>query len=153
MSILTSVPMPRAIRFSLIFVVAFVVAGILVRGVFHAAFAEGASHLEAPLIAKAYLLGARYDLRLALLILLPVLILSVSRRTTPFLPGRRRQRAWGLYFGVVAALLVLFHIFDFAHFAYLGTKLAASILNFLEDPKESAGMVWQTYPVLRLLLL
>jgi phosphoglycerol transferase MdoB-like AlkP superfamily enzyme len=141
------------VRFSLIFLAGFLAIGLIVRIAFHLAFAESAVRLDPGLIARAYLLGLRYDLRLGLLILLPVLLLGLSRRTTAFVADRTRGKLWAGYFAVIASLWVLFQIFDFAHYAYLGTKLAASIVNFLEDPRESAAMVWQTYPVVRLVAL
>lgn len=144
---------PRSVRYALLFLAGFLAIGALARIAFHLTFAESATHLAGELIGRAYLLGLRYDLRLGLVILIPLFVLGLFRRTTPFLAGRLRNRLWAGYFSFIASIWVLFQIFDFAHYAYLGTKLAASILNFLEDPKESAGMVWQTYPVVRLAVL
>ncbi len=49
--------------------------------------------------------------------------------------------------------LVFFYCVDFAHYAYLSQRLSASVLNYLTDTGISAGLVWQTYPVLRILLI
>lgn len=143
---------PRPIVFSIRFLLAFLVLGVVVRAAFHATFGAASAGLDTPLIAKAYLYGLRYDLRLGLVVLLPVLLGSLSSRLTPFGVGGVRRFVWAGYFVVVSGAWGLFQIFDFAHYSYLGTKLAASILNFLGDPKESAVMVWQTYPVIPLVL-
>jgi phosphoglycerol transferase MdoB-like AlkP superfamily enzyme len=144
--------LPRLLRFSIVFLLGFLTLGLIVRGAFYFAFSAGAEGVEQGLIAKSFVLGVRYDLRLGLLVLLPFLVLAGFERLSPFANGTAR-RLWVVYFSAVATLLVLFHLFDFAHYAYLATKLAASVLNFLEDPRESAAMVWQTYPVIRLVLL
>jgi glucan phosphoethanolaminetransferase (alkaline phosphatase superfamily) len=46
---------------------------------------------------------------------------------------------------------LLFYFVDFAHYAYLSQRLNASVLNYLQDAGISMNMVWQSYPVIRLL--
>ena len=41
---------------------------------------------------------------------------------------------------------------DFAHFAYLRQRLNASILAYVDDAGISASMIWESYPVIRMLL-
>lgn len=144
--------LPRSLRFALRILIGFVLLGVSVRAIFQWTFSDGADELGLDMF-KAYLLGVRYDVRLGLVVLLPMLLSTVIRRFSPFEPGKHRDRFWGGYLFLVCAGWVLFWIFDFAHYAYLGTKLSASILNFLADPKESAQMVWQSYPVVKLVLL
>lgn len=144
--------LPRLLRFAFVFLLGFLAVGSLVRAGFYFAFSAAAEGVDARLIGQSFLLGLRYDLRLGLLVLLPCLLLGGFARLSPF-AGTLARRLWIGYFSAAAALLVLVHIFDFAHYAYLATKLSASVLNFLEDPRESAAMVWQTYPVVRLVLL
>src|SRR5690606_7206614 len=54
---------------------------------------------------------------------------------------RRRYRAAAL------AWLMLVDLIHFGHYAYLGVRINATVFNFLKDAQISAGMVWQTYPV------
>lgn len=144
---------PRSLRFSGRFLVFFVLLGVLVRAGFYYAFSGAAEGASRDVIATAFTIGARYDIRLGLLLLLPVLALGSITRLTPFVSGKFRQMLWIIYFGLFFGVWVLLQIFDFSHYSYLGTKLAASILNFLDDPEESAAMVWQSYPVVKLILL
>lgn len=49
-------------------------------------------------------------------------------------------------------LVIVVYTFDFAHFAYLRQRLNASVLSYAEDAGISASMVWQSYPVIKILL-
>ncbi|KEZ73534.1 sulfatase, partial [Pseudomonas syringae pv. syringae FF5] len=92
-------------------------------------------------------IGLRFDLRLALLILLPIALLL-------WLPGWNlisvRALRWLArgYLIVALAILTMIYIVDFGHYAYLGVRLNASVLRYLEDAQISRDMLWQTYPVL-----
>jgi phosphoglycerol transferase MdoB-like AlkP superfamily enzyme len=103
-------------------------------------------------LLPSFLLGIRYDLRYAG-ILAAILLLTGS---FTFLDSFRREagRRWLFFLTSLAGLfLVFFYCVDFAHYAYLSQRLNASVLNYLSDTGISAGLVWQTYPVLRILLL
>ena len=59
---------------------------------------------------------------------------------------------WNVFFGVLVFAVVLFYFIDFAHYAYLGQRLNASVLNYMEDAAISLTMVWQSYPVVKLII-
>ncbi|WP_233706577.1 LTA synthase family protein [Helicobacter marmotae] len=97
-------------------------------------------------ILKALYIGVRFDGRIAAFMSLPLLICL-------FLSGRffNAVRVYLLvFYGIVFTLYVLLYIADFAHYAYLQSRLNFSTLALLEDTKEALGMVWQTYPVIKL---
>ncbi|PWU01542.1 MAG: hypothetical protein C5B52_07215 [Bacteroidetes bacterium] len=96
-------------------------------------------------------LGARYDCRYIAIILLIPLLLCNSRYFDVFRTTRGR-RFWFSWLSVLVGILILFYALDFAYYDYLTQRLNAGVLNFLQDAAISAKMVWQTYPVLRLLL-
>jgi phosphoglycerol transferase MdoB-like AlkP superfamily enzyme len=103
-------------------------------------------------LLPCFWLGIRYDLRYAGI--LAVLLLITG--SLPFLDPFRRPagRRWLFFLVSLAALwVVFFYCVDFAHYAYLSQRLSASVLNYLNDTGISAGVVWQTYPVLRILLV
>lgn len=58
-----------------------------------------------------------------------------------------------IYFLLVSLLVVIFYVIDFQHYDYLHQRLNASVINYTEDAKISANMVWETYPVLSMLLI
>ena len=49
-------------------------------------------------------------------------------------------------------LVLFFYGADFGQFAYINARLNADALIFAEDPKESLQMVWQSYPVIWVLI-
>ncbi|MEO6814477.1 MAG: sulfatase-like hydrolase/transferase, partial [Ginsengibacter sp.] len=58
-----------------------------------------------------------------------------------------------IYFFIITLLLVFIYAIDFQHFDYLHERLNAGILNYAADTKISMNMVWETYPVITLMLL
>ncbi|MCB4757494.1 MAG: LTA synthase family protein, partial [Elusimicrobia bacterium] len=101
----------------------------------------------AGLLARSLLIGARFDLRLVLILLLPFLPLGGIRLFSPF-RHRVSRIAWQVYFGVAFLLVQLVYVFDAGHTAYLGARIEASVFGFLANPDISARMVWQSYPVI-----
>ncbi|MCF1713419.1 sulfatase-like hydrolase/transferase [Flavihumibacter sp. RY-1] len=96
-------------------------------------------------------LGVRYDLRLVSVIGLVLLVLGSVKPLNPF-QNKAAKKGWTWILGLVFLLLIIFYIIDFLHFRYLNQRLNASALSFLQDAGISATMVWQTYPVIQLLL-
>jgi phosphoglycerol transferase MdoB-like AlkP superfamily enzyme len=103
-------------------------------------------------LLPCFWLGIRYDLRYAGILTVLLLITGSLPFLDPF--QRPAGRRWLFFVVSLAALWVIFfYCVDFAHYAYLSQRLSASVLNYLTDAGISAGVVWQTYPVLRILLV
>ena len=108
---------------------------------------SGVEDLREPDVLRTLAIGVRFDLRLALLLMLPVGLLLVLPKLRL---ARFRAVRWLIrgYLGLAIAALGLLYIIDFGHYAYLGVRLNATVLRFVGDAQTSAGMLWQTYPVL-----
>ena len=100
----------------------------------------------------ALLMGIRYDLREVGILGVFMLLLGSIKPFHPF-DSRFGKAFWLSLLAVLSTVLVFFYIIDFAHYDYLQQRLNASALGFLQDAQTSFTMVWQTYPVLRILLL
>ena len=96
-------------------------------------------------LARAFFIGAKFDLRLVLLLAAPPLLLGGTRLLG--VDGPRGRRVWSWYLAVSTVALCLFYGFDFGFYAYLRSRLAATALDFLANPLISARMVWESYPV------
>ena len=97
---------------------------------------------------RVFYIGVKFDLRLAILICLPLVLLCIVPRINLF-----RIRALGALsqwlLAVMTIGLVLFYVFDFGHYSYLGLRINSGFLRFLDD-RESATMVRQSYPLIRI---
>ncbi len=67
--------------------------------------------------------------------------------------SRFSEKVWKGWFLLAILLVVIFYAVDFQHYDYLHQRLNASVMNYMEDAKISFSMVWQTYPVVWMLLL
>lgn len=99
----------------------------------------------------AFWLGFRYDARIVGIVALLMLLAGSIPQINPFL-SIGAKKFWIFYINLFCVLLAVFYVFDFLHFRYLAQRLNASALSFLQDASISARMVWQTYPVVWILL-
>ncbi|WP_455223481.1 LTA synthase family protein [Kaarinaea lacus] len=124
---------------------------------FWAYFNSPTDPLNLQTLANAFFIGFKYDLRLTLLIMLPLLLLAWMRYMSPFkhpeqTVSRRSKHFWIAYLVVVFALVLIIYITHFAYYAYLHVPLDATILRFFANPGTSLLMVWQSYPVIWIVL-
>lgn len=103
--------------------------------------------LNTPALPETLGIGLRFDLRLAVLILLPLALLAWFPRWNLTTLPALRWLARG-YLVVALAVVGLVYIIDFGHYAYLGVRINATVLRYLQDAQISQQMVWETYPVL-----
>lgn len=101
-------------------------------------------------LGSVFLLGLGYDLRTISLVLVFMLLAGSLRLLHPF--SARGKRFWTIFLYIVVFVLLFLFAVDFAHYAYLVQRLNAGVLGYLEDTGISLNMVWQSYPVIRLVL-
>jgi len=100
---------------------------------------------------ESFLLGWQYDMRWIAIILLPVILISLNPRFSPFY-SEKNKKWWAWYLVIITFLLFFFFAADFGSFTYNRTRLDAGALNFAEDAEISMEMIWQSYPIIWLLL-
>jgi phosphoglycerol transferase MdoB-like AlkP superfamily enzyme len=115
-------------------------------------FSSGFFHGLSRNILWAFALGARYDFRELGILAVLMILLPLIRPLDPQRSNSGRK-IWTILLSVLSILLVFLYIVDTMHFDYLAQRLNASVLNFIPEGATSAQMVWQTYPVIRILLL
>ncbi|MEE8104999.1 MAG: LTA synthase family protein [Planctomycetota bacterium] len=118
---------------------------------FFTAFHDTDTPLGSGAIASAFWLGFRFDLRLLLLLLLPMVLLWRVPRLNPTRTEWAR-RFWPVHLSFMTACMVLFYVVDFGNYAWLRERVDASRLSDVENPWTSLKLVWQTYPLGRALL-
>jgi phosphoglycerol transferase MdoB-like AlkP superfamily enzyme len=139
----------KLIRWSLLTGLCFLLLMSLLRVAFAYHFkAPGTSLID---FLPAYGLGIRFDLRIVCILMLVMWLLGSLRFFNPY-KSVVAKKIWNVLLLITALVLVFFYVADFAHYAYLKQRLNASAINYLQDAAISGQMVWQTYPVLRILL-
>ena len=145
---LNRIPLP--IRMAAGWLVLWLACLSLARLAFHLWFAPTGT--DPSLALAALKLGFRFDLRLALWLVLPVLVIGTVPVLAPWSRLRVVRGLWGVVLTLGVAGVTLIYIVDAGHYAYLSQRINASVVNFAKDARTSAGMVWSTYPVLRILI-
>lgn len=138
---------PRLIKWIFLLAVLFLGLMTLARWGYYTSFRLAGSNNPLP----AFWLGFRYDARIVAVVMLILLIIGSFARLNPF-RSRHSRQSWLFFLGFFSLLLIFFYTIDFLHYRYLSKRLNASALSFLEDAKISGSMVWQTYPVVKILL-
>ncbi len=98
----------------------------------------------------SFWLGLKYDLRWITVVLSPIVILSIYKKFSPF-HSPKNKKAWTIYLAIITLVIMFFYGADIGNFSYNHTRIAASALNFKDDPYEMFRMVWETYPVIWIL--
>jgi phosphoglycerol transferase MdoB-like AlkP superfamily enzyme len=101
-------------------------------------------------LVPSFSLGFRYDCKWISIILLPIAILSIYPKFSPFY-SQRNKKLWSYYLAFTTMFVLFFFGADFGNFSYNHTRINASALNFAEDPAISFKMLWQSYPMVWLL--
>lgn len=125
---------------------------LLARVGFYFYFLDGTLEHPKEVIEQAWWIGIRFDFRLALTLALPVVILTlIPRLLSPrYLFGKSLALIW---LALASSFVIFTYISDFAHYGYLDERINVSVMRFLEDGEDSLLMVWQTYPVITLVLI
>ncbi len=98
---------------------------------------------------SAFIMGFRFDARVACIIGLVALLLCALPFLDPFRNNKARS-FWNLLLPVVFLITVLVLAIDYYHFDYLHQRLNATVLNYLQDAGISFNMMWQSYPLLKI---
>ena len=102
-------------------------------------------------LIQAIWVGFRFDLRLSVLITLPIiwafLIPHWNLLTVPIL-----QKLSQIYLAIAVVGTVFFYGFDLGNYSYLGHRMDVSTLRLLENPIIAMEMAWESYPIVWIVL-
>ncbi|MET0377708.1 MAG: LTA synthase family protein [Spongiibacteraceae bacterium] len=107
-----------------------------------------AADVPAGELARAFLVGMRFDLAMSSYVLVP-LVLGM------FLPGGLSQRRfWNLWLAIAAAIFSFLAVLELDFYKEFHARLNSLVFQYIkEDPGTVASMLWYGFPVLRYLLL
>jgi len=140
--------LPNLISFLLVSVLFSYFALIVLRIVFWAVFKDPHDRIPNLVLLKSFYIGLKFDLRLVLLVHLPILLLGWIK-PLQISDASFGGALWCGYLVAAAVVVLLFYFFDFGHYGYLEDRLDATVLRFLYNPKTSFQMIWESYPVLK----
>lgn len=135
---------PKLLRWIFSIVIILLVTMTIFRFVFFFAYNPPGK----PFSGSAFIMGLRYDARIACIVGLAIMLLTFIPFLNPF-KNNDAKKFWNFLLPLVFAILTLFYCIDFYHFDYLHQRLNASVLNYLQDAGISFNMMWQTYPLVK----
>ena len=144
--------LPKLIRFVSASILLSLCILTILRIIFWAVFNESYNALSNAVLLKSFWLGFRFDLRLILIINLPVFFISWIKPLSMFEKIFARK-IWLGYSTIVFAIILLFYAADFGYYEYLTTRLDSTILRFFLNPLISINMVMESYPLFRIMFL
>jgi phosphoglycerol transferase MdoB-like AlkP superfamily enzyme len=100
-------------------------------------------------IQKAFWLGIRFDIKLAVINFFPLAALILITNHS-FLQSKFYRKFANVYLVVAYIILTLFYLFDFGYYNYLNIRLDASSLKFLGNLKISGQVLIESYPVYKI---
>src|SRR5689334_13496861 len=138
--------LPPLARFLFALVAIELVVFGMFRVAFWVAFRETLAGVSWGDLARAFTLGSKFDLRLALLLLLPLALLGWIPL---FDPARRRAArvGWLAYLALAQCAVLLLYFVDFGHYAWVRVRLNASLVDHLTPVGVAARVAWETYPL------
>ena len=142
----------RRIQFLFKSIIVYFLLLVLLRIIFFLIFNSESETYTLGNLFKAFLIGIRFDLRLSVLVNIPLMIFCAL----PFvniIHSVWMRRISDLYIYLFTVMLLLFYSVDMGYYSYLGRRIDISVLRFLENPQISAQMVWESYPVIIILIL
>lgn len=139
--------LPRLQVFSLAVVALLWLTQFLLRVVFWLRFRDPADPISNHDLFWSFYLGLKFDLRIAIFIVIPILLLGWIKPLHPVY-SRFGRGLWLTYATVALLGLLLIYSLDFGHYAYLQQRLNATALRFLDNLQISSTMVWESYPVI-----
>ena len=142
--------LPKTIRWTFYSGFVFLIIMSLLRFVFANYFSAPASADNN--LTSSYILGFRYDLRYVTIVMMITLLFSYIKPLNPF------DKKLGKQIGIItwmlfSSLLLFFYTADFIHYAYVHQRLNASILSYIDNPLISMQMMWQSYPIITIVVI
>ncbi|PHR56400.1 MAG: phosphoglycerol transferase [Arcobacter sp.] len=137
---------PRLLRFLFTIVLFMTLVFVLLHLAFWMVFEDPAAPLSSADFWKSLWIGSRFDLRIAIIMILPIFFTGWIKWFNPFY-SKYHKYFWLSYLTLFFSVIAMFYIIDFGHYGYLGLRLDVSALRFLQDFAISADMVMESYPV------
>ncbi len=125
---------------------------ILFRVLFYCVFNEPSTDFSSHDLKRAFWMGVRFDLRLSILLTFPLLFLSMIPVVNMGRSSISRKLGKWIY-GILITIIIWVYAADLGHYAYLQHRADITALSLLENPLISGQMVFESYPVIWLMII
>jgi len=139
---------PKLLRWIFSVVIILLITMTIFRFIFYFAYNPPSKAFS----GSAFIMGLRFDARIACIVGLSILLLTLIPFLNPF-KNIGAKKFWNFLLPLLFVLLLLFYVIDFYHFDYLHQRLNATVLNYLQDAGISFTMMSQTYPLFSVSIL
>ncbi len=119
--------------------------------IFYYVFEPKESPLSSSDLMTALWLGFRFDLRVAIALLLPLFFIGWIPLISP-LRSVVFRKIWVVVITLGFSFIALVYAVDFGHYAYLSRRLDFTAMRFLQDAAISAQMLWESYHIVWILI-
>ncbi|MBR3631451.1 MAG: sulfatase-like hydrolase/transferase [Elusimicrobiaceae bacterium] len=99
---------------------------------------------------ETFYIGAKFDARLACAVAIPLGLYLTVYAFWHKASYIKKGVCW--FYALIEMLLMLIYFTDFAHYAYISMRVTSSIFTYSENALISAQMLWETYPVVWIIL-
>jgi phosphoglycerol transferase MdoB-like AlkP superfamily enzyme len=142
-----AIKIPKAVRFSLAIMLCLLLCMTIYRLYFFYHFRP----TDKAFSGSMMLMGLRFDLRIiasvgVILFLLQSFLFSENN------VKKNRKKILLAFVSIVFLVFLIAYSSDYYYYDYLKQRLSAAILSFAKDAGISASMMWQTYPLLKILI-
>lgn len=136
---------PQA-RLYLVYLTFVMILSVLLRIIFNIWNYKNLISIPFEVVATAFYLGTKFDLRISQVFALPLFLLLFIPKINP-LKFKLIEYFFLALMNILFIIFVITYVNDFGFYSYLGARLNASVLKFFETPMISLNMVWESYPV------
>ena len=141
---------PRWIRSYALFIFLNWLAFGILRVIFMYAFRGALTAEHYGELWETFYIGAKFDARLACGLAIPLGIYLTVYAFWHKASYIKKVLCW--FYGLLEAVVMLIYFADFAHYAYISMRINSSIFTYSENALISVQMVWETYPIVWIIL-
>jgi phosphoglycerol transferase MdoB-like AlkP superfamily enzyme len=101
---------------------------------------------------EAFVMGLRFDLKFLCIFGVFIMLVNALPFMNPFINGKAKI-FWNTLLPIVYVLMVFIYVVDFYHYLFISQRLNASVLSYLGDAAISLNMIYESYPLVKIILL
>ena len=97
-------------------------------------------------ILTAFYIGLKFDWRLAMILVLPIMLVGWIKWFNP-VRYLSAKFFWHTYLILAFTIVSIIYFLDFGHYSYLKTHINPTVTQFAQNAGIAIKMLWQSYPV------